>query len=49
MDKLFKKCIKENIEGDFPSSLVVNTVLPMHGAWVQSLEGELRSHMLWDK
>ena len=35
MDKLFKKCFKENIEGDFPSGLVVNSVLPMQGAWVQ--------------
>ena len=47
MDKLFKKCVKENIEGDFPSGLVVNSVLPMQWAWVQYLVGELRSHMLW--
>ena len=31
---------------DFPDSPLVKTVLPIKGTWVQSLVGELRSHML---
>ena len=31
---------------DFPSGPVVKTVLPLQGAQVRSLVGELRSHML---
>ena len=31
--------------GDFPDDPVVK-ILPVQGAWVQSLVGELRSHML---
>ena len=31
---------------DFPGSPLVKTVLPIKGTWVQSLVGELRSHML---
>ena len=32
---------------DLPGSPVVKTVLPLQGAPVQSLGGELRSHMLY--
>ena len=38
-------CNLENIFGDFPGSPVVKTTLPTQGPWVQSLVGELRSHM----
>ena len=31
---------------DFPGGLVINTLRSTTGAWVQSLVGELRSHML---
>ena len=31
---------------DFPGGLVVKTVHPMQGTWVQSLVRELRSHAL---
>ena len=35
-----------NIENmDFPGSPVVDSVLPLQGAWVQSLAGELKAHM----
>ena len=34
-------------EGDFPGGPVVESSLPMQWAWVRSLVGELRSHMLW--
>ena len=30
---------------DFPSSPVVNAAVPQQGTWVQSLVGELRSHV----
>ena len=33
--------------GDFPGGPVVETVLPMQGAEVQSLVRELTSHMPW--
>ena len=36
----------DTVQGNFPGGPVVKTVLPMQGAWVQSLVRELRSHML---
>ena len=34
------------MQRDFPGTPVVGTLLPLQGVWVQSLVGELRSHML---
>ena len=33
---------------EFPGMSVARTLLPLQGAWVQSLFGELRSHMPHD-
>ena len=43
--------IKWHTKWNFPGSPMVKTVLPLQGAWVWSLVGELRSHMLcgWPK
>ena len=38
--------VKKRVFGDFPGGAVVNTALPLLGALVQSLVGELRSHKL---
>ena len=38
--------IPERLHWDFPSGPVVKTVLPLQGAWLQSLVQELRFHML---
>jgi len=40
---LKKKKKKQTVEKDFPGSPVVKTLLPLQGAWVQSLVQELRS------
>ena len=37
---------KKKSYGEFPGSPVVRTLLPLKGAQIQSLVGELRSHML---
>ena len=38
--------LKTFVDGwDFPGGPVVDCMLPMQGAWVRSLVGELRSHM----
>ena len=37
---------ERRLHWDFPSGPVVKTVLPLQGAWVQSLVQELRFHML---
>ena len=37
--------LKINITGDFPGGPVVKTALPLQGAQVRSLVGELGSHM----
>ena len=40
------KLKKKNWNGEFPGGPVVNTLLPMQGAWGWSLVRELRAHML---
>ena len=37
---------ERRLHWDFPSGPVVKTVLPLQGAWLQSLVQELRFHML---
>ena len=40
-----RRIFKVTTTGDFPGGPAVKTVLPLQGTWVQSLVGELRSHM----
>ena len=41
---LLKLLLKFSVDWDFPDGPVVKTLLPLQGAWVQSLDRELRSH-----
>ena len=48
-DNVWNWTLKEGVYRDFPGGPVVKTSPSNAGVWVQSLVGELRSHMTWSQ